>query len=188
MHTPFRAPQGENGQLLKDLAIQKMTGMLAEVLVVVKELSRDVQFIMGEMAEGRTPASGPATSREPFPVQLPITNEEDFNEAEALLKTEAVRQKMIVRLAMVGGTSSTCMIRRMLAAALTNGLACKFSWAGKAYKHSEAKLPFRDSCLQDCMFVASRQCDRKLTQQAFSDIVKNWLRYAPWRAGGLKKN
>ncbi|KAG5278236.1 hypothetical protein AALO_G00096720 [Alosa alosa] len=35
----FRAPQGENGQLLKDLAIQKMTGMLAEVLVVVKELS-----------------------------------------------------------------------------------------------------------------------------------------------------
>ncbi|KAG5278237.1 hypothetical protein AALO_G00096730 [Alosa alosa] len=128
---------------------------------------------MGEMAEGRTPASGPATSQEPFPVQLPITNEEDFNEAEALLKTEAVRQKMIARLAMVGGTSS------MLAAALTNGLACKFSWAGKAYKHSEAKLPFRDTRLQDCMFVASRQCDRKLTQQAFSDIVKNWLRYAP---------
>ncbi|KAG5281641.1 hypothetical protein AALO_G00047120 [Alosa alosa] len=143
---------------------------------------------MGEMAEGRTPASGPATNQGPFPVQLPITNEEDFNEAEALLKTEAVRQKMIARLAMVGGTSSTCMIRRMLAAALTNGLACKFSWAGKAYKHSEAKLPFRDTCLQDCMFVASRQCDRKLTQQTFSDIVKNWLRYAPWRAGGLKKN
>ncbi|XP_041954209.1 uncharacterized protein LOC121713566 [Alosa sapidissima] len=120
--------------------------------------------------------------------ELPITNEEDFNEAEALLKTEAVRQKMIARLAMVGGTSSTCRIRRMLAAALTNGLACKFSWAGKAYKHSEAKLPFRDTSLQDCMFVASRQCDRKLTQQTFSDIVKNWLRYAPWRAGGLKKN
>lgn len=127
-----------------------MTWMLAEVLVVVKQLSRDVQYIMGELAEVKSPPSGPPTSQEPFPIQLPITNEEDFNEAETLLKTEAVRQKMIACLAMVGGTNSTCMIRRMLAAALTNGLACKFSWA-----------------------VASRKCDRRLTQQAFSDISKN---------------
>ncbi|CAL8383902.1 unnamed protein product [Arctogadus glacialis] len=199
VHTPFRPPQyaqndvtmqGDNGQLLKDLAIQKMTKMLAEVLVVVNELSRDVQFIKGELAEARmTPSCGPgpATSQEMFPIQLPITNEDDFNEAETLLGTEPVRQKM-ARLALVGGTSSTCMVRRMLATVLTNGLACKFNWAGKTCTQRDAKQPFKDTALQDCMFVASRQCDRKLTQQAFSDIVKNWLRYAPWRAGGIKKN
>ena len=69
--------------------------MLAEVLVVVNELSRDVQ-IMGELAEARmTPSCGPgpATSQEMFPIQLPITNEEDFNEAETLLGTEPVRQR-----------------------------------------------------------------------------------------------
>ncbi|CAL8298710.1 unnamed protein product [Boreogadus saida] len=175
VHTPFRTPQyaqndvtmqGDNGQLLKDLAIQKMTKMLAEVLVVVNELSRDVQFIKGELAEARmTPSCGPgpATSQEMFPIQLPITNEEDFNEAETLLGTEPVRQKMIARLALVGGTSSTCMIRRMLATVLTNGLACKFNWAGKTCTQRDAKQPFKDTALQDCMFVASRQCDRKLT-------------------------
>ncbi|CAL8334098.1 unnamed protein product [Arctogadus glacialis] len=122
-----------------------------------------------------------------FPIQLPITNEEDFNEAETLLGTEPVRQKMIARLALVGGTSSTCMVRRMLTTVLTNSLACKFNWAGKTCTQRDAKQPFKDTALQDCMFVASRQCDRKLTQQAFSDIVKNWLRYAPWRAGGINK-
>ena len=73
--------------------------MLAEVLVVVNELSRDVQFIKGELAEARmTPSCGPgpAASQEMFPIQLPITNEEDFNEAETLLGTEPVRQKMVI--------------------------------------------------------------------------------------------
>ena len=77
-----------------------MTKMLAEV-VVVKELSRDVQFIMGELADARmTPACGPgpATSQEMFPIQLPMTNEDDFNEAETLWKTEPVRQNMVISL------------------------------------------------------------------------------------------
>ena len=76
-----------------------MTKMLAEVLVVVNELSRDVQFIKGELAETTmTPACGPgpATSQDMFPIQLPITKEDDFNEAETLLKTEPVRQKMVI--------------------------------------------------------------------------------------------
>ncbi|XP_034085582.1 uncharacterized protein LOC117555032 isoform X3 [Gymnodraco acuticeps] len=109
--------------LLKDIAIQKMTSMLAEVLVVVKDLSRDVQLIKNELAEGNmTPAGsqgpGSATTHM-FPIQLPIANEDDFNEAESLLKNESVRQKMIARLALVGGANSENLIRRMLATALT---------------------------------------------------------------------
>ncbi|KAI4832353.1 hypothetical protein KUCAC02_015323 [Chaenocephalus aceratus] len=96
-----------------------------------RDLSRDVQFIKNELAEGNM---NPAGSQGPgsatthmFPIQLPIANEDVFNEAESLLKNESVRQKMIARLALVGGTNSENLIRRMLATALTNALACRYN-------------------------------------------------------------
>ncbi|XP_034058484.1 uncharacterized protein LOC117537389 [Gymnodraco acuticeps] len=182
----------ETRLLLKDIAIQKMTSMLAEVLVVVKDLSRDVQFIKNELAEGNmTPAGsqgpGSATTHM-FPIQLPIANEDDFNEAESLLKNESVCQKMIARLALVGGTNSENLIRRMLATALTNALACRYNWAGKKDKRCSSKKPFKETAIQDCMFAAARQFDRKLTHNGFSETVKKWLRYAPEREGGIPRN
>ncbi|XP_013887246.1 uncharacterized protein LOC106534965 [Austrofundulus limnaeus] len=146
----------DDEQLLKDLAIHKMTSVLTEVLVVVKDLSRDVQFIKKELAEGNmTPGGtrGPATATHMFPVQLPITSEQDFNGVESLLMEESVRQKMIARLALVGGTNSDHLIRRMLATVLTNTLASRFNWAGKKDKRfSESKKPFKDTTLQHCIF------------------------------------
>ncbi|KAI9547874.1 hypothetical protein NQZ68_012891 [Dissostichus eleginoides] len=174
------------------MVAMKMTSMLAEVLVVVKDLSRDVQFIKNELAEGNmTPAGsqgpGSATTHM-FPIQLPIANEDDFNEAESLLKNESVRQKMIARLALVGGTNSENLIRRMLATALTNALACRYNWAGKKDKRCSSKKPFKETAIQDCMFAAARQFDRKLTHNDFSETVKKWLRYAPEREGGIPRN
>ncbi|KAK5612787.1 hypothetical protein CRENBAI_007157 [Crenichthys baileyi] len=69
---------GDDRQLLKDLAIQKITSMLAEELVVVKDLSRDVQFIKKELAEGNMTPGGtrePATASPMLPFQLPIASE-----------------------------------------------------------------------------------------------------------------
>ncbi|XP_016519363.1 uncharacterized protein LOC107833777 isoform X3 [Poecilia formosa] len=88
-----------NGQLLRDLAIHKMTSMLAEALVIVKDLSRDVQFIKNNLAQSNiTPGStqGPANLALPF--QLPIESEEDFSNAESLLIEETVHQKMVIYL------------------------------------------------------------------------------------------
>ncbi|XP_014834862.1 PREDICTED: uncharacterized protein LOC106912567 isoform X4 [Poecilia mexicana] len=88
-----------NGQLLRDLAIHKMTSMLAEALVIVKDLSRDVQFIKNNLAQSNiTPGStqGPANLALPF--QLPIASEEDFSNAESLLIEETMRQKMVIYL------------------------------------------------------------------------------------------
>ncbi|XP_070401569.1 uncharacterized protein [Nothobranchius furzeri] len=275
--------QGDNEHILKDIAIRKMTEMLSQVLVVVKEVSRDVQFIKSELADGKITPAGcegplPDTVQQMLPIQLPITSEDDFNKAELLLKNEPDRQKMIARLALVGGTTSTCMIRRMLVTVLTNTLACKFNWAGKKRTPHDSKQPFKDNdarlhvCNSDvhlaggdrrdrwrlcsaasrsvhgcervyaqfphspramagkvsrgntesyrfvinniyrshhiyvmsvmskacfthhplppftAIGAAARQYDRHLMQQAFSDTVKKWLRYAPWRAGGKKNN
>ncbi|KAK1899574.1 Replicase polyprotein 1a [Dissostichus eleginoides] len=162
------------------------------LIMVAMDLSRDVQFIKNELAEGNmTPAGsqgpGSATTHM-FPIQLPIANEDDFNEAESLLKNESVRQKMIARLALVGGTNSENLIRRMLATALTNALACRYNWAGKKDKRCSSKKPFKETAIQDCMFAAARQFDRKLTHNDFSETVKKWLRYAPEREGGIPRN
>ena len=50
-------------------------------------------------------------------------------------------------LSLVGGTSRESMIRRMLSATMTNGLACRFNWAGKSPKRA-----FKETIMQDCMF------------------------------------
>ncbi|XP_078022962.1 uncharacterized protein LOC144462710 [Epinephelus lanceolatus] len=158
-----------------------MTTMLAEVVVVVKEMSRDVQFIKSELADARFTPGGhrgpaPGTTLEMTPIDLPIMNKDNFNEAESSLKNESVCQSMIARLALVGGTSSDSMIRRMLSPALTNSLACHFNWAGKGNKQ-----PFSRTVMQGCMFAAARQFDRKLSYLDLSNTVKKWLRCAPER-------
>nr|XP_023667562.1 uncharacterized protein LOC111843860 [Paramormyrops kingsleyae] len=147
--------QGQDTRhLLKDLGIQKITSMLAEVLVVVKEASRDIQFLKSELADVKMTTGGlrgPVTTLEMLPIKLPILNEGDFNEAESLMNNESIRQRMIAHLALVGGTTSDSMIRRMLATALSNPLACHLNWAGKGNKQ-----PFKQTIMQDCMFGESR--------------------------------
>ncbi|XP_017161052.1 uncharacterized protein LOC103466981 isoform X5 [Poecilia reticulata] len=178
----------DNGQLLKDLAIHNMTSMLAEVLVMVKDLSRDVQFIKNNLAQSNiTPGGtrGPANLVLPF--QLPIASEEDFSKAESLLIEETVRQKMIARLALVGGTDSANMIRRMLTTCMTNALASHFNWAGKNHRCSQSKKPFKDTILQECLLAAARQFEPRLTDQNYSETVKKWFRYAPDREGGIER-
>lgn len=65
--------------------------MLSEVLVEVKELSRDVQYIKHQLAEGMPQAATTPT----LPIQLPLSTEEDFIQAESLLEDESIRKQMV---------------------------------------------------------------------------------------------
>ena len=61
-------------------------------------MSRDIQFIKTEIAKSsmNIPGAGPESQREePFPIVLPLANEEQFDEAEAALREESVRRKMV---------------------------------------------------------------------------------------------
>ncbi|CAJ1050804.1 hypothetical protein NQZ68_022331 [Xyrichtys novacula] len=90
---------------------------------------------------------------------------------------------------MVGGTDTDNLIRRMLAAALTNGLASQYNWAGKHDKRCfSTKKPFKNTAMQGCLLAAARQCDHKMSQMHFEDMVKSWLRFAPNRQGGIPRN
>lgn len=83
---------------LQDIAANRNTRMLSELLMEVKQMSRDIQFIKTEMAKFtlNPPGAGPEPQREEnFPIVLPLTNEEKFDEAETALKEESVRRKMV---------------------------------------------------------------------------------------------
>ncbi|XP_051251270.1 uncharacterized protein LOC127360921 [Dicentrarchus labrax] len=98
----------EPSQMLQDIAANKNTKMLTELLMEVKQMSRDIQFIKTEIAKSsmNIPRAGPASWREtPFPIVLPLANEEQFDEAEAALKEETVRRMMRTHRAV--GESST---------------------------------------------------------------------------------
>lgn len=82
---------------LQDIAAKKNTRMLTELLMEVKEMSRDIQWIKAEITKSflNAPEAGPEAQREEtFPILLPLISEEQFNEAETALKEETVRRKM----------------------------------------------------------------------------------------------
>ena len=66
--------------------------MLTEILMEVKQMSRDIQFIKTEIAKSAMNIPGAGSQREePFPIVLPLANEEQFDEAEASIFLHFVR-------------------------------------------------------------------------------------------------
>lgn len=59
----------------------------------VKQMWGDIPFIKTEITKStmNIPGAGPELQREePFPIVLPLANEEEFDEAEAALKEETI--------------------------------------------------------------------------------------------------
>ncbi len=85
---------------IPDIAANKNTTMLTELLMEVKQMSWDIQFLKTEITDLRSTLNSrgaePDLQREEnFPIVLPLTNEEQFDEAEAALKKETVHRKMV---------------------------------------------------------------------------------------------
>ena len=72
--------------------------MLAEVLVTVKELSREVHFLKNELADIKTTLGESQGQPDLAPAnKLPMQSMEDFNEVQTSLKSDvSVRQKMVI--------------------------------------------------------------------------------------------
>ncbi|KAI9516454.1 hypothetical protein NQZ68_015955 [Dissostichus eleginoides] len=77
-----------------DIAAMRTTKMLTELCMEVKQISRDINFIKTELAKLNIHGAGPESQEDNFPIMLPLTNEEKFDETEAALREEAARRKM----------------------------------------------------------------------------------------------
>ncbi|KAK1904639.1 Protein PNS1, partial [Dissostichus eleginoides] len=77
-----------------DIAAMRTTKMLTELCMEVKQISRDINFIKTELAKLNIHGAGPESQEHNFPIMLPLTNEEKFDETEAALREEAARRNM----------------------------------------------------------------------------------------------
>ncbi|KAK1894647.1 Phosphatidylinositol 45-bisphosphate 3-kinase catalytic subunit beta isoform [Dissostichus eleginoides] len=96
---------GESSRVLKDIAAMRTTKMLTELCMEVKQISRDINFIKTELAKLNIHGAGPESQEDNFPIMLPLTNEEKFDETEAALREEAARRKMQRALSLMGSWS-----------------------------------------------------------------------------------
>ncbi|KAI9515877.1 hypothetical protein NQZ68_020405 [Dissostichus eleginoides] len=88
-----------------DIAAMRTMKMLTELCMEVKQISRDINFIKTELAKLNIHGAGPESQEDNFPIMLPLTNEEKFDETEAALREEAAHRKMQRALSLMGSWS-----------------------------------------------------------------------------------
>ncbi|XP_077380844.1 uncharacterized protein LOC144020836 isoform X5 [Festucalex cinctus] len=115
-----------------------------------------------------------------------VTELEELNFAETTLRSVDARKAMVSRLSLVGGTTLSVRVRRMLRTTLSNELASQLNWAGKIVREeAKQKRAFKDTNLCKIMYDSlKRQIGTDASEYMFAAVVKTWLRYAPDRIGG----
>ncbi|CAI5671521.1 unnamed protein product [Oreochromis niloticus] len=103
---------------------QKMLTMLSDLTRAVNELREEVRAI-------RHPCCNESVDAGVLPLDLPLHNIEELNNAEAALQSQEANKAMVRRFALIGGTTLEVRVRRVMAYAITNELASILNWAGK---------------------------------------------------------
>ncbi|XP_077380819.1 uncharacterized protein LOC144020836 isoform X2 [Festucalex cinctus] len=170
----------DEGLSSEDVTLQKL-------LTTVTELVREVRGLKEEFHSFRTSCKcGLNKQPLPEPFKLPITSQEELNFAETTLRSVDARKAMVSRLSLVGGTTLSVRVRRMLRTTLSNELASQLNWAGKIVREeAKQKRAFKDTNLCKIMYDSlKRQIGTDASEYMFAAVVKTWLRYAPDRIGG----
>ncbi|KAL4009075.1 hypothetical protein ACER0C_002927 [Sarotherodon galilaeus] len=104
-----------------------------------------------------------------LPLDLPVHNIKELNNAEAALQSQEANKAMVRRFALIGGTTLEVRVRRVMVYAITNELASVLNWAGKKTKdQTEQKRAFKDTALCRCIFDGLMQ---QLGANSMSEFV-----------------
>ncbi|KAI4903218.1 hypothetical protein NFI96_021622, partial [Prochilodus magdalenae] len=95
------------------------------------------------------------------------------------LETDSMR--MVFHLSRMGGATVDDAVRRLMRAVLSFAVGSELNWVGRGQKRS-----FRNTRLQGVLFRALKRTavGKEATHHQFADVVKKWLRFAPFRQGG----
>ncbi|KAL3977662.1 brefeldin A-inhibited guanine nucleotide-exchange protein 3 [Sarotherodon galilaeus] len=165
--------------LLQDATSQKMLTMLSDLTRAVNELREEVRA-------NRHPCCNDSVDAGVLPLELPLHNMEELNNAEAALQSQEANKAMVRRFALIGGTTLEVRVRRVMAYAITNELASLLNWAGKKTKdQTKQKRAFKETALCRCIFdgLTQQVGANSMSEFVFAQAVQKWLRYAPDRMG-----
>ncbi|XP_062851660.1 uncharacterized protein si:dkey-187a12.4 [Trichomycterus rosablanca] len=162
--------------LSETAAQRKIISLLLEIKeeqqrqwVVLKDLQARIQ---GHMSEEDV---------ETLDMDLPLLTLEQLDEAERHLEDAEAQKRMVSHLSQMGGATVDDAVRRLMQAVLSFAVGSELNWVGRGQKRS-----FRNTRLQGVLFRALKKTPvgKEATLHQFADVVKKWLRFAPFRQGG----
>ncbi|XP_030628582.1 uncharacterized protein si:dkey-187a12.4 [Chanos chanos] len=118
---------------------------------------------------------------EALDIDLPLQTMEQLDETEKHLEDAGAQKRMVSHLSRMGGATVDDAVRRLMQAVLSFGVGSELNWVGRGQKRS-----FRNTRLQGVLFRALKRTPvgKEATHHQFADVVKKWLRFAPFRQGG----
>ncbi|XP_065152765.1 uncharacterized protein [Paramisgurnus dabryanus] len=121
---------------------------------------------------------------EPLEIDLPMMTMEQLDETERHLEHTEAQKRMVSHLSRMGGATVDDAVRRLMHAVLSYNLGSELNWVGRGQKRS-----FRNTRLQGVLFRALKRTPvgKEATHHQFADVVKKWLRFAPFRQRGSGK-
>ncbi|XP_017320498.1 uncharacterized protein si:dkey-187a12.4 [Ictalurus punctatus] len=118
---------------------------------------------------------------ETLDIDLPLQTMEQLDETERYLENDEAQKRMVSHLSRMGGATVDDAVRRLMHAVLSFTVGSELNWVGRGQKRS-----FKNTRLQGVLFRALKKTPvgKEATHHQFADVVKKWLRFAPFRQGG----
>ncbi|XP_052007487.1 uncharacterized protein LOC127661004 [Xyrauchen texanus] len=166
----------EDGSLSEAEAHRKIISLLIEIKeeqqrqwAVLKDLQARVY---GQVCE---------EEEEVLDIDLPLHTMEQLDETERHLENAEAQRRMVSHLSRMGGATIDDAVRRLMHTVLSFSLGSELNWVGRGQKRS-----FRNTRLQGVLFRALKRTPvgKEATHHQFADVVKKWLRFAPFRQRG----
>ncbi|KAL0964431.1 hypothetical protein UPYG_G00323750 [Umbra pygmaea] len=170
---PATSPSAETA------AQRKIISLLMEIKeeqqrqwVVLKELQARVQGQSFPDVEEEVEA---------LDIDIPLRTMEQLDDTERHLEDAGAQRRMVSHLSRMGGATVDDAVRRLMQAVLSFAVGSELNWVGRGQKRS-----FRNTRLQGVLFRALKRTPvgKEATHHQFADVVKKWLRFAPFRQGG----
>uniref|UniRef100_UPI003AAB7839 uncharacterized protein n=1 Tax=Centroberyx gerrardi TaxID=166262 RepID=UPI003AAB7839 len=152
------------------------------LLVEIKEEQQRQWAVLRELqAQLQGQTSHEEEEVESLDMDLPLKALEQLDETEKLLEDPAVQRRMVSHLSRMGGATVDDAVRRLMQAVLSFAVGSELNWVGRGQKRS-----FRSTRLQGVLFRALKRTPvgKEATHHQYADVVKKWLRFAPFRQGG----
>lgn len=118
---------------------------------------------------------------EPLDIDLPLRTMEQLDVTEQHLEDTEAQRRMVSHLSRMGGATVDDAVRRLMHTVLSFSVGSELNWVGRGQKRS-----FRNTRLQGVLFRALKRTPigKEATHHQFADVVKKWLRFAPFRQRG----
>ncbi|XP_031152758.1 uncharacterized protein si:dkey-187a12.4 [Sander lucioperca] len=159
-------------------AQRKIICLLVEIQ---EEQQRQWAVLRDLQARLQGPAGYEVEDVEALDMDLPLRTLEQLDDMERQLDDAGIQKRMVSYLSRMGGATVEDAVRRLMQAVLSFAVGSELNWVGRGQKRS-----FRNTRLQGVLFCALKRTPvgKEATHHQYADVVKKWLRFAPFRQGG----